>query len=100
MSAALEKSRAANVTVKLELSERERIKSIAAFRNRTPHFIMKEAIQQYLDHAEIEQNFISAGQSSWQDYESTELHITLEEAKKWAKKLPVDQGAALKACHT
>ena len=100
MPSTIEKSRAANVTVKLESSERERIKSIATFRNRTPHFIMKEAIQHYLKHAEAEQNFISAGESSWQDYESTELHITLGEAKEWAKKLKTDRDATLPACHT
>ena len=100
MPSTIEKSRAANVTVKLELSERERIKSIATFRNRTPHFIMKEAIQHYLKHAEAEQNFISAGESSWQDYESTELHITLGEAKEWVKKLKTDRDATLPACHT
>ena len=100
MPVTIEKSRAANVTVKLELSERERIKSIAAFRNRTPHFIMKEAIQQYLKHAEVEQNFISAGESSWQDHESTGLHITLGEAKDWANKLKTDREATLPTCHT
>ena len=100
MPSTIEKSRAANVTVKLELSERERIKSIATFRNRTPHFIMKEAIQHYLKHAEAEQNFISAGESSWQDYESTEMHITLGEAKEWAKKRKTDPDATLPACHT
>lgn len=91
---------AKNATVKLTTLERERLKSIATFRRRTPHFIMKEAIQTYLQSAEAEQNFISAGEASWHDYENTGLHISLDEAKGWAKQLKEDRNATIPTCHT
>ena len=90
---------AKNATVKLSAAERERIKSIAAFRNRTPHYIMKEAIQMYLKSAEIEQNFIAAGEESWDDFEKNGLHITLGEAREWAKELKTNPQARIPACH-
>ncbi|MDD2916405.1 MAG: CopG family transcriptional regulator [Candidatus Gracilibacteria bacterium] len=90
---------AKNATVKLSASERDRIKSIATWRNRTPHFIMKEAIQTYLKSAEIEQNFITAGEESWNDFEKTGLHITLDEARGWANELKIHPKATIPACH-
>lgn len=90
---------AKNATVKLSALERDRIKSIAVFRKRTPHYIMKEAIQTYLKSAEIEQNFITAGEESWNDFEKTGLHITLDEARGWAKELKINPKATIPACH-
>jgi predicted transcriptional regulator len=43
---------AKNTTVKLSELERSKIKSIATVRQRTPHFIMKEAIRVYLQDME------------------------------------------------
>lgn len=99
-TALLDSGEAKNATVKLTATERERIKRIASFRKRTPHFIMKEAIQFYLENAEAEASFIRAGEDAWRDYEATGLHITLDEAKKWAKKLKTDRKAAIPKCHT
>jgi predicted transcriptional regulator len=96
----LDRLDAKNATVKLTATERQRIKAIATFRQRTPHFIMKEAIQWYLQNAEAEQNFIQAGETAWADYEETGLHVTLDEAKAWAKALKTDPTATLVPCHT
>ena len=97
--AALEKSRTTNVTVKLENSARDRLKSLALAKKRTPHYIMREAIQKYLEEEESEQRFIKAAEKSWGDYEKTGQHITLEEARAWAKKLRKNPKAAIPACH-
>jgi predicted transcriptional regulator len=96
----LDRPEAKNATVKLTAAERQRIKSIANFRQRTPHFIMKEAIQWYLQEAEAEKNFIHAGETAWADYEKTGLHVTLDEAKAWARALKTDPTATLVSCHT
>jgi len=58
------KHRTANVTVKLEASDRERIKSLAAVKKRTAHYIMREAIQKYLEAEELELRFINAARAS------------------------------------
>ncbi len=73
----IEKQRTANVTVKLEESDRARIKSLAAIKNRTPHYIMREAIQKYLEAEESEQRFINAADASLEKYKLNGLHITM-----------------------
>ena len=64
MPTAPEKPRAVNVTVKLEHSERQSLKSLAAAKHRTPHFLMKEAIQRYIEDEEAEQAAIQAAAAS------------------------------------
>ena len=47
-----------------EHSERQRLKSLAAAKQRTPHFLMKEAIQRYIEDEEAEQAAIQAAAAS------------------------------------
>jgi predicted transcriptional regulator len=89
-----------NVTVKLDASDRERIKALATVKNRTAHYLMKEAIQRYLQEEEAEQRFLLVGESSWDDFEATGLHITLDEANEWAQALKTQPNAVIAACHT
>ncbi|SJM90893.1 conserved hypothetical protein [Crenothrix polyspora] len=94
-----EKPRTANVTVKLEDSERERIKSLAAAKKRTPHYIMREAIQNYLEQEEAEQRFITAAKASLAEYKKNGEHITLGEFSAWVKEAKTDPNAPMPLCH-
>ena len=96
---AMQTPRSVNVTVKLDASDRDRLRSLAAAKKRTSHYIMKEAIQRYIREEEIEERFISAAEAAWEDFEKTGLHITLDEAKNWAKALKSNSDAALPSCH-
>jgi len=95
----IEKQRTANVTVKLEESDRARIKSLAAIKNRTPHYLMREAIQKYLEAEELELRFVNAAEASLKEYKLNGLHITLEEFSGWATKLKTSPDAAMPTCH-
>ncbi|MDO9011090.1 MAG: ribbon-helix-helix protein, CopG family [Gallionella sp.] len=95
----IEKPRTANVTVKLEESDRARIKSLAAVKKRTPHYLMREAIQKYLEAEESEQRFITAAETSLKEYKLNGLHITLEEFSAWATKLKTNPDAPMPICH-
>ena len=96
----IDKQRTANVTVKLEESDRARIKSLAAVKNRTSHYIMREAIQKYLEAEELELRFINAAETSLEEYKANGLHITLEEFSGWATKLKTSPDAPMPTCHT
>lgn len=98
-SAALDSSRTVNMTVKLEGSDRDRLKALAVVKKRTPHYIMREAIQKYLDEEEAEQRFIAAGEASLEHYQKTGLHITLDELRTWAKDVKDNPAAPMPACH-
>lgn len=88
-----------NITVKLDDSERERIKVLAAAKKRTPHYLMKEAIQNYLEQEEAEQRFIAAAKQSFEDYKKTGEHITLDEFSAWVKATKSNPEAAMPECH-
>ena len=99
MPAALEKPRAVNVTVKLEDGERQSLKVLAVAKLRTPHFLMKEAIQRYIEDEEAEQAAIEASAVSLAHYKKTGLHTTLDDVKAWAKAVRIDRNAKIPACH-
>ena len=45
------------VSLKLELSEHDRLRHLAESKHRKPHFLMKEAIRQYMDREEARESF-------------------------------------------
>jgi predicted transcriptional regulator len=98
-NSALEKPRTANVTVKLEDADRERLKRIATARNRTPHYILREALHRYLEEEEAQQRFVEAAQASLDQYRATGQHVTLQEFGAWATALKTDPKAPMPAWH-
>ena len=100
MDATLTPPKAMNMTVKLEVSERLRLTTIAAAKKRSPHYLMKEAIQRYLDEEELEQRQIALAQESINHYEKTGLHVTLGEMTTWLKVKKIDTNTALPVCHS
>lgn len=96
-----EKPRApATVTIKLDSSERDRIASLASIMKRTPHYLMKEAILEYVKREEARQNFIRAADASFEHFKETGLHITLDEFSTWVDEVQNNPDAPITACHT
>jgi len=88
------------VTIKLDPADRERIASLAAMRKRTPHYLMKEAILEYVQREEARQNFIKAANTSFEHYKETGLHITLDEFSAWVDDVQKKPDTPIAACHT
>jgi len=98
---AIEKPRSpGSVTVKLDPSDRDRIASLAAMKKRTPHYLMKEAILEYVQREEARQSFIKAADTSFEHYKETGLHITLDEFSAWVDDVQKNPNAPITACHT
>ncbi len=98
---AIEKPRSSGiVTVKLAPSDRDRISSLATLKKRTPHYLMKEAILEYVQREEARQNFIKAAETSFEHYKETGLHITLDEFSAWVDDVQNKPNAPIAACHT
>lgn len=99
-TAAFEKSRSSGtVTVKLDPSDRDRIASLATMKKRTPHYLMKEAILEYVQREEARQNFIKAANTSYEQYKETGLHITLDEFSTWVDEIQNKPDSPIPACH-
>lgn len=98
---AIEKPRSSGtVTVKLDPSDRDRIVSLAALKKRTPHYLMKEAILEYVQREEARQSFIKAADTSFEHYKETGLHITLDEFSAWVDDVQKNPDTPITACHT
>jgi len=87
------------VSIKLEPSEHDRLKSLADARHRKPHFLMKEAIKQYLDREEARESFKQEALASWRAYQETGQHLTGAEVAGWLDTWGTDQEKAMPACH-
>lgn len=75
------------VAVKLEEDIRSRMKRLAEARHRTTHWMMREAIQQYVEREGKREAFRQDGIRAWEQYQTSGLHVTNEEADDWLARL-------------
>lgn len=89
-----------SVTIKLDETDRDRIATLATAKKRTPHYLMKEAILEYVKKEEARQNFITDAQASFEHYKQTGQHITLDEFNTWVDKVQQNPAVPVPPCHT
>jgi len=87
------------VAVKLDISMRERMKRLADAKKRTPHWLMREAIEQYVDREEKQEAFRQEGLRAWEAYQATGVHITYAEADSWLEQLEAGNDVEPPDCH-
>ncbi len=76
-----------HVSIKLPAVERDRLAALAATRKRTAHYLMREAVSQYLGREEARQSFREESARAWQDYKETGLHHSQEDVDNWIDSL-------------
>jgi len=94
-----EKPRNGPVTITLDDADQDRIAFLANAKKRSPHYLMKEAILEYLQKEEARQNFVAAAESSYVHYKKTGLHITLDEFDSWVDQVQQDPNTPMPECH-
>ena len=87
------------VSVKLDAEDHLRLKALAETRQRKPHFLMKEALRQYLDREEQRESFHQEAVDSWRKYQETGLHLTGGEAAAWLDTWGTEAEQGMPACH-
>lgn len=87
------------IAIKIDENTRERLKALADARHRTSHWMMREAIQQYLEREEKREAFRQDAIKAWADFQGTGLHATSEEADAWLEKLEAGQDVEPPECH-
>jgi predicted transcriptional regulator len=75
------------VSVKLDAGDRARLSALATARKRSSHYLMREAVREYLTREEARQSFQDEAEEAWHDYEKTGLHLTQAEMESWAASL-------------
>jgi predicted transcriptional regulator len=86
-------------SLKLDVETKERIQRLAAARRRSAHWVMREAIEQYIEREEKREQFRQDALAAWNHYQTTGLHATAEEADAWLAKLEAGKHAAPPKCH-
>ena len=69
-------------SVKLEDELKARVQSLATAR-RTSHWIMREAIAQYVEREERHEAFREETFKAWEEFQESGLHAKGEEVEKW-----------------
>ena len=86
-------------SVKLDDELKKRIRHLADARHRSAHWIMREAIRDYVDREEKRELFKQDALHAWEAYQENGLHLTLEEADAWLAKLEAGEDVELPKCH-
>ena len=87
------------VAIKIEPEIKERVKRLADARHRTPHWLMREAIRQYVEREEKRETFRQDAITAWDDYQATGRHVTMADADAWLAQLEAGQDAEPPECH-
>jgi len=87
------------LAVKLDGDTRERIKRLADARSRSMHWIMREAIKQYVEREEKREAFRQDAILAWDEYQLTGIHVTQEEADSWLADLEAGRDVEPPKCH-
>ena len=87
------------MSVKLDHDMRVRVERLAEARQRSMHWVMREAIQQYVEQEEKRESFRQSGIRAWNEYQATGLHVTFDEADAWLAKLEAGQDVEMPKCH-
>ncbi len=89
----------ATTSLKLDAELKERVQKLAASRRRSAHWVMREAVEQYVSREEQRERLRLDALAAWNDYQASGLHATAEEADKWLSKLEAGQDAGAPECH-
>jgi predicted transcriptional regulator len=86
-------------SVKLDDDLKGRVEKLAGQRRRSAHWIMREAIQQYVEREEARESFKREALASWAEYQATGQHLTGGEVRQWLGAWGGDAEAELPPCH-
>lgn len=86
-------------SLKLNDELKERVKHLARLRQRSPHWIMHDAIEQYVKREETRESFRQEALASWTAFLETGEHLTGEEVRAWLNTWGNEAEAELPECH-
>jgi len=86
-------------SVKLDDELKSRIQLLADARQRSAHWIMREAIRDYVEREEARESFKQEALASWAAYQETGQHLTGQEVRDWLNTWGTDKETEIPACH-
>ena len=86
-------------SLKIDDALKSRVQRLAAQRRRSAHWIMLEAIQQYVEREEARESFKQEALASWTAYQETGRHLTGQEVGTWLNAWGTEEEKAVPECH-
>ncbi len=77
-----------SVAVRLDADMKARLEKLGKARDRSPHYLMKEAIEAYVHEQEAEDAIYETLMTRWKNYELTSESVAGEDVKMWIENLP------------
>lgn len=87
------------VAVRLDDPLKARIRVLADQRRRPMHWLMREAIEQYVTREELRESFRQEALDAWNHFQTTGLHVSHAEADTWLAELEAGNDVEPPACH-
>lgn len=75
------------VAIKIDENTKARIRRLADACQRTPHWLMREAITQYVDREEKREAFRQDALQAWETFRATGQHVAADQADAWLAQL-------------
>ena len=92
-------TQAQSTSIKIPGELRERLHSLAESRQRTPHALMLQAIENFVSREEKREAWRQEGIAAWEEYQSTGLHLTGDEVDAWLDELAKGNDVEPPKCH-
>jgi predicted transcriptional regulator len=86
-------------SIKIDDELKGRVQRLAGLRQRSPHWIMREAIAQYVEREEAREAFKQEALASWTAYRETGRHLTGQEVRTWLNTWGDEAETELPECH-
>ncbi|AWK15727.1 CopG family ribbon-helix-helix protein [Candidatus Fukatsuia symbiotica] len=86
-------------SIKLDDHLKTRIHHLAERQRRSAHWIMREAIRDYVDREEKRENFKQEALGSWAIYQKTGRHLSGDEVRGWLQTWGTDKETEIPPCH-
>lgn len=80
-------------SLKLDDETKVRVRQLAVARRRSAHWLMRDAIEQYLNREEQRDAFRQTALDAWSQFQATGAHATAAEADAWLAKLEAGEDA-------
>ncbi len=86
-------------SIKLDDEMKGRVQHLANARRRSAHWIMREAIAQYVEREEKREALRQDTLKAWEEFQTTGLHATAEEVEEWLASWGTENELSAPTCH-
>ena len=85
-------------SLKMDDALKHRVQHLAHQRRRSPHWIMLDAIRQYVEREEARESFKQEALASWAAYQENGRHLSGQDVRAWLDGWGTDEETAVPEC--